>query len=330
MSIRRPSSLIGVIALLGVAGLSASTLAQSTPPAASPVLKGPEVKDRDVPGVVGEFGSTNVARRFADRMPPEIFRKALGVLTAEDAPADLRATDDQRAQFKELVEDFEVRVREYRRSHGKEIAELRKLAGEIQGPRDAKKAEKKADADDSMQNMSEGDQKKRDEAKAKLRELMEGAPKIDEVYTKVWAGLSEPQRKAVDAELEKFREEQAKQREEQYVKQRVKKSEAGGEAKKPAAESDDMMMKPSPVDQRPVERPLASRLSPERRDRLMRILSQMTPEEQDQLIQRLEARIKDRVGAPSPGEGDKPKGQKKNTKPAPNPDDVQVPEPDKK
>ncbi|MGE3107088.1 MAG: hypothetical protein AB7G11_07270 [Phycisphaerales bacterium] len=294
---------------------------------AQPALKGPEVKDRNVPGVVGDFGGGNGQRRFAERMPPEVFRKALGVLTADDAPEAIRASDTQRELFKSQVEDFEKQVREYRREHGKEIGELRKLAGELPG-RDARRPGDRAEKQDDMApNMSPEDEKKRDEARAKLRQIMESAPKIEDVYTKVWAGLNEAQRHAVDAEVAKFREQQAKQREDQYVRQRVKRAEQEDQAKRPAGAGDEEMMKPGeaakPGDRatdRAPERAL-SRLTPERRERLLRVLGQMTPEELDQLIERLEARLKERGAA-------RPEAKPlRNRKPAPNPDDVQVPEP---
>ncbi len=327
--------------VLGVGMCGSVAMAQS-----QPALKGPAVKDRDVPGVVGEFGSAGGQRRQAERLPAEAFRKALSVLTAADAAEAIRASDEQRAEFKTLVEEFESRVKEYRRANGKQIAELRKLGGEQVGAKDAKRPKgEQGNAGDTMQSMSEADQKARDEARAKLRELMEGAPKIEDVYTKVWAGLNESQRAAVDAEIATFREQQAKQREEQYVRQRVGKQNepkgadakpgAATDTKKPAGDGDDDMMKPSGVEtakkeggaSKLAERPLASRMSPERRERLMRILSQMTPEEQDQLLERLESRIKERVGGKGSAAAER---AGKNVKPAPKPEEVNVPSSEEK
>lgn len=309
-------------------------------PTATPALKGPDVKDRNVPGVAPDFGMTvEGKRRFADRMPPEIFRKALGVLTAADAPADIRATDEQRETFRTSVEGFEQQVREYRKSHASEIAELRKAAGEI-GPAGGKerpngKGSKDAGGGggggspnemsgpgEAMKELTPDEQKQRDEARVKLRTLMEGAPKIEAVYTQVWASLSDPQKKAVETKLDEYKAEQAKNREEAYVRQRA--------AKKAPQPVDGSTAKPSEVaPERPVVRPNVerSKINPERRERLMRFFEQLSPEEQEQLLNRLEERFKDRVPGEKPGEPGKARRQ---PKPAPNPDEVKVPSPDEK
>jgi hypothetical protein len=322
---RRRSSLLALAAGLGLSFSGA--FAQDAKPA-SP-LKGPTVTDRNVPGSPEDFGM-GANRRFGDRVPPEVFRRAIGVLTAEDAPADLRATPEQRAKFKEMVEGFEDSVRSYRKSHAKKIEELRKAAGDLRPGERPGQRRQQPGRDDEMKAQAEltpEQQKAREEARAKLRELMAGAPKIEDVYTKVWTELSDPQRTAVQAELDKWREEQAKKREDDYVRRQMdKKKPVQRAAARPGAEprpGADEMMAPK-ADARPgatgEERTTENPRIAARRERLMRIFSQLTPEEQEQLLQRLEERLRDRRGRTSPGAEEQ--------KPAADPDRVKVPKPD--
>lgn len=324
-------------AILAAALLIASpaALAQQKKPAPEPTLKGPEVNDRNVPGAMPDFG-TGVNRRFFERMPPEVFRRALGVIAADDAPDEIRATPAQREQFRKLVEGFEDQAKKYRREHAKEIDALRREAGERIPQRGAKKADA-PEPMDSMDSMSPDEQKAREGARMKLRELLDGAPKIEDVFTKVWTDLSEPQRIAVQANLDAWRDEQSKKREDEYVRRQLAQK---GKAPTPPASraapdrAADEMMAPM-TDQAPPRagapnRPARAddaRITPERRERLMRILARLTPEEQDQLLQRLEERLKDRADAAPPqrrgGAAAPARG-----KPAPDPNRVNVPKPE--
>jgi hypothetical protein len=177
-------------------------------------------------------------------------------------------------------------------------------------------------AGDSMKELTPAEQKKRDEARAQLRELMEGAPKIETVYTQVWTGLTEAQKTAVDAKLNEYKAEQTKKREDQYVRQRT--------AKKSPQPVDSPDAKPAEPTRETPERPAArpgagsGRVTPERRERLMRIFEQLSPEEQEQLLSRLSERVKDRVPGNSPVAPGKGRPQ---NKPAPNPEDVKIPSP---
>jgi hypothetical protein len=316
-SVRRAPSLL--LALVLSAG--APVLAQD---AKDPALQGPKVTDRNVPGATPDFGMGN-ARRFGDRIPPEVFRRAMGVLLAEDAPAELRASEELRAKVKTQLEEFEESARRFRREHGKELEELRKAAGEpAQGRRPRAQGEP-----DAMKDMSPEQQKARDEARLKLRELQGSAPKIEDVYTKMWTELSEPQRNAVQAKLNEWREEQSKRREDEYVRVRARQNAAKPDAAaRPESSKDEPAMTPGAKessDARPPARPRAASDANPRRDRLLRLFNQLTPEEQEQLLQRLEARFAERRGQNTDtGE----KGRRPSSKPAPDVDKVKVPNPD--
>jgi hypothetical protein len=132
----------------------------------------------------------------------------------------------------------------------------------------------------------------------------------------------------VQAELDKWRAEQTKKREDEYVRRQMdKKKPEQRPGARPAAparpDADEMMMAPK-TDARPgatgEDGAAANPRLAARRERLMRIFSQLTPEEQEQLLQRLEERLRDRRGRNGPGAGE--------PKPAADPDRVKVPKPE--
>jgi hypothetical protein len=335
-STRRCTRLVLAATLALCAGLAQ---AQDTKKDKDQPLKGPAVTDRNVPGAAPDFGM-GANRRFGERVPPEVFRRALGVLTSDDAPADIRATPEQREKFKEMVDNFESAVRKFRQENAKELAELRKAAGEQPGRgRDADRPRRpRAQREKSMSDMSETEnltpeqQKVRDNARAKLRELQAAAPKIEDVYTKVWAELAAPQRDAVQSELDKWREGQSERRMDEYVKRqgaRKNPAPARPNAQRPPGQDQEMMApaadKPAAQDRRPDAPTDENPRAAARRERLLRLFAQLTPEEQQQLLQRLEERFQSRRrGADRPNRSD--------PKPEADPDRVNVPkpEPDKK
>jgi hypothetical protein len=153
---------------------------------------------------------------------------------------------------------------------------------------------------------------------------MAGAPKIEDLYTKIWTELSPAQQKAVDGKLQEFRDQQAKEREEKYVQQRLSKKK--GEAPKPG--------------EKPNARPGAAApdrasapIDPERRDRLLRLFSRLSPEQQEQLLTRLERARAENGGnsPPAPGPQRRRGGNdgRGEPKPAPEPDDSMMPPPPK-
>jgi Spy/CpxP family protein refolding chaperone len=70
------------------------------------------------------------------------------------------------------------------------------------------------------------DRQKAEAAKARLKELMEGAPKPDDVHAKMFAVLTPEQKASVERELEHAKQEMQQRREEMY-KERVKKEIKG-------------------------------------------------------------------------------------------------------
>lgn len=327
-----------MLGLVVVAGLAVPVGSVSGQTAGAPVLKGPTVTERNVPGADDKFGM-GMGDRRGERVPPEVFRRAIAVILDENAAAKLRATPEQREEIRKLVDGFEESVRKYRRQHAKEIAELREAAGEIARERNA--GEMRTDGAD----LSSEELKKREEAKAKLRELQGAGPKIESVYTKVWTDLSEPQRVAVEKVLDGWRAEQAKRREDAYVRRQTAARDKDGKVVRPNAEAakreaamregggrgaNDEMMRMAPKEEARVgEAERARRQAAikegentenSRRDRLVRLFRQMSPEEQEQLLERLEERARTRRRPNAAATGDK-------SKPPADVDQVKVPAP---
>jgi hypothetical protein len=365
-SVRNPplssfvSTAIAAAALLWIAG-SATGQSATEKPADEPRLKGPEVKERAVPGVVNSFGQSQEGRRMAERIPPEVLREAFGVLTRDDAPEAIRATPEQEEQFRTVTDELRTASRKYMAEHREELIELRKdanltgraaqeidraigrrpgaagqggAAGDARRER-AQRQEQNTDGTEPM--MDEAAQAKQEAARLRLREIMAGSPKIDDYMTRIWENLSVAQREAVDAKLDEYRERETKRREEAYVRQRVNERQPDGAPRRPAgaASGDDMMMQqgeqPAASPQRARQprpdqpaRPAAA--NAQRRERLMQLFERLSPEQQEMLLERLENAARDG------GFGNaRQRGQRtppSSDKPAPAMDEVEVPKPE--
>lgn len=333
----------GVWVLVAAAGLAMPALADD--PKTGGSLGGPAVQDRNVPGVAGQFGEgmEGKKRGQAMRLPPQVFRDAMNAVMGDDAPADVRVSAEQREKFEGWFDEFQDSVRAYQREHRAEIQELRRKAGDQRGRRPGG-ADRGAPAQDPEMS---ADDKDAAAARDQLRQIMEGAPKIEDIHTKVWAELNEKQKAAVDEKLAVFRERQAQDREENYVRQKASKKANGAEQaremerdraaedgqrppRRPAADGAAPGRRPGgpggPGAGGPEGQRGASNVSPERRDRVMRLLNRLTPEQQDQVIARLEERLRD-AGLDGPQGGRRPEGRRGGPKPPPPMDGVNVPPP---
>ncbi len=258
-----------VLAAGTVAGMTSAALADEPP------LKGPSVKERNVPGVDGRFGegqSESARRAGSDRLPPRAFRDALDTVLSPDAPADIRASDSQREAIEAMISDFEQQSRAYMQQHRDKLQALRAKAGEFNRPK--KPGQPAADGQSAGGDAIA--------AREELRAIMAGAPKIDDLQTKVWAELSPAQQKAVDAKLQVHREKSSLWRLVLFVSLRLgRKNPSGGAAARPGA-----LGAGGP----------AERSTPERRERFMRLLARLSPEQQDELMRRIEARLAESGG----------------------------------
>ncbi len=294
---------------------SPAFLLAEPPPSAGPPLRGPEVSDRDVPGAPGDFGSGQDRRRLAERIPLPVFRDAVMSLAGEDVPAELRLTDEQAEALRRHQRRFERARREHMAEHGAELRRLREQAG----PPDP-------EADGATTPA-------RREALDRFREIERAAPQPESLYTKIWEELTPRQREAVEARLEAFRQQRAKEREERYVRQRV--PGPSRSPRSPSADRPDAMDAGAPMiegrpqaqqrpdrSRRPAPDTPAAQERRERIDRLIRVFDQLPPEAQERLLRRLEAHA-----AELRADQDRPASPPRR-RPPPSMDEVDVPPPD--
>jgi hypothetical protein len=168
---------------------AAAANAQSTTDDSN-LLRGPEVVDRDVPGVTSTFGETDAPVRGRERpVRHNVFMEALASLVGPDVPAELRATAEQEAQVRDLDEAFKAEQRAYYRTHRDAFRELRTLAAEARAIREQ--------ADNGVQPTEE-----QRAALQRLRELRDAGPKAEDAHARMWAVLTEPQQQYVRARLD--------------------------------------------------------------------------------------------------------------------------------
>jgi hypothetical protein len=349
MSHPRPSR-IALIALVAASGLAAPVWAnepEKKDGQHAPLLTGPKVEDRDVPGVANSFGAFGEGqRRFANRVPPQVLNEAFEGLLADDAPADIRATPEQAEQIKALRSEFQAKSREFQREHRDELQRLRRAAGDYQRPR-AGQRPGGPPPQDGMQ--PEAENKEALPAREQFRELMEKAPKAEDVQVRAWKILSEKQKEYVEGEIKAFRDQEEMRRAERYVQERMQNREDAPPPPKTRQKfprgqfgPDDRRTEPGqppmPGDDRegagaggpPPRRPFAGapaddRVSPERRNRILRLFASLSPEQQDQLLQRLENRLREE-GAEGGQRGARRPDRDGAPKPAPKMENVPLPD----
>jgi hypothetical protein len=301
------------LAVLTLATLAGTALAQSQPTKSDdPALKGPAVKESGVPGENRQFGDGKVRNkdRMGTEIPHRLFMKALDVLRGDSADASVRLSAEQDSKIKAINDAFMDSIAKYRADHQAEAKELiqqlppdeqrkaREFLGrearglDIKAPKLADKKGKAPDA--SADDMStQADPKKAEEAKAKLRELFQGAPKPADTHTQIFAVLSDPQKAAFQKEMDRLRKEQQDKAGERRLDRK--------NAQKDSAAAKDIDINDPRIPEQMRER-----------------LKNMSPDERQQALERLNERIK---RGKLPGDA----------KPAPSTDtDVNVPKPDPK
>ena len=229
----RCAAALCVVSIVLVAGLTHGVaLGQESAPGGG--LEGPKVADPAAPGTNRKFtGGAGNARERARQTPMPAYVRAFRTLEGEKAAAAVRLTAEQSASIRTLNEEFGDSVQAYRTAHRAEIETLRNMLppqerrrvdgflreGAPRGERPAKQNSKKDEPTrdsmkrDPMQSdpMSEGGKPADAEAaKARLRELLEGAPSAADTQAKMWAVLSAEQKPVVEKELARFKEEAAK------------------------------------------------------------------------------------------------------------------------
>lgn len=286
-----------------------SALAQQAQPSGGAPLQGPRVRDGGVPGDRNTFSSkTGQAGRRQNewQVPHRVFLRAIDSLRSPDLAPELRLSVEQGEKLNALEREFRTSVQSYFEEHRAEFESLRghmppeakRRFEELRrayGPAAPDSTPRRGVQEEprprrpmppAPETMNDAPQS-REQVREAMRRLYDGAPKIADLHTKVWATLSEAQQAAAKAELEKIRKETAARRTQ---------GAAGGENMK----GDDG---------------IPSQLPPRLRERLQ----QMSPEDREIALERLRQRQSatkkdvprnppgmDDVDVPAPEKGDPP------------------------
>lgn len=252
---------------------AASATSAATPASAPAGLGGPKVPDRDVPGVTGSIDGRS-ARRTSIAIPHGVFAESLRSVIGPESDSPHKMSAEQAEKVRALVESAAQAARAYQREHREEIRDLERKLG-----RGGRGGGAGGAGEEGMQ--AEVSDAERARLQERVRELRAGAPNLDDTRTQVWALLTEEQRAAVDAKLAEYRARETEKQNEAYVRRRVNQQTGGGSAATPPARPQRAGPgEPSADD--------AARVTPEQRERFLRLLDRMTPEQRERLMQRLE------------------------------------------
>lgn len=207
---------------------------QTKPNDPAQTLKGPDVKDRDVPGSKSSFGDSQMdpAKGRERPVPHMMFMAALRSLTGDDVPKDLHATQDQADTIKSLDQDFRDARRAYMKEHADEIRDLMKQIRPGGADRPQHRRAQRPRSGDSDQPGRQGAPGPRgprgapgdgpgpridpstlnDEQRAaldKLKEIRAKGPSIEDCHTKMWAVLTPEQQAYVKGRIAEMQEQAA-------------------------------------------------------------------------------------------------------------------------
>jgi hypothetical protein len=185
-----------------------------------PALRGPAVEESGVPGEGRQFAPGRARRdRMGAEIPHPLFLRVLGTLRGPEAAEGVRLTAEQSDRVKALDDEFMATRRKFVQEHGPELKELapklspedRRRLGELLGrdgrPGSPPRAPEKRPPQDQAP-MDEGAQN----ARARLLEILEAAPKPADVHAQMFEVLSKDQKAAFQQSLEKAKGELEKRR----------------------------------------------------------------------------------------------------------------------
>ncbi len=261
---------------LAVLTLAGTVFAQNTrpePPRKEPPLKGPAVKDGRVPGEYRSFGEGGKGGkdRMQQETPHRLFVRAFESVRGEGVEPAIRLSEEQDSRLGAIDRQFRDAIESYRKDHASEARELiaklppaeRRKAADLLGgqggpkrpldgnkPRNGPKADKPDRDSDPMQAM---DPKAAEDARARLKELLQGAPKPADTHVKMFAVLNEAQKPVVEKELERLKKETQGRREPGKIDKGLEKGK-GSVKNKPGADAKPLTLNDPRIPERMRER----------------------------------------------------------------------------
>jgi hypothetical protein len=278
-------SLAMAVSLVMAAGAPSARGQERDKPA--PPLQGPKVTPNRPPELEDEFAPGGKGDKFARRQPVIPIRQyiqTINKLKGDEAPAELRLSDEQDRKIQGILDDFRKATQEFQRRAREEM--------EQQKPGDGQEMDKTDARPRRRPGGEEGPVRQR------LEEFRRSGPRPQEFETRIWNVLTEGQQKFVQEDMEKLREEQRKRQGEEYMRREVEKRRPDQDGKEKGAGA--------PAPKRSLAGGPDGGPSPETRERVQRIfekLRALPPEERERVLTRLEEELDRRAGQDGAKEG---------------------------
>ncbi len=270
---------LGISVLITCAG---SALGQEAPARPEkPPLQGPTVKENRAPHVDDQFADGMKQGRMGPQIPMRAYADVIGKLRGEQAPADIRLSEEQEKKLGAIEQEYRDAVKAF-------TQQTREERGEGQPRRGPKGGGGGAEGGGGKGGGGGGQRREM------AQEIMKNGPRPSDFQTRIWAVLNEKQQAHVKVELDKVRDEMVKRRGEEYMQRRIEQQKGG----KPQ----DGAQPPRPGAAGPEGEPRPLR---ERGMKLMRRIAQLPEAEREQLIKRIEAEL-DRRGIPEAPDVERP------------------------
>ncbi|MEQ8316814.1 MAG: hypothetical protein RIE77_13145 [Phycisphaerales bacterium] len=222
-------TLLGLTACVGLAIAAGTTQAQQADRRAPearpdrPILTGPEVRERRMPGVETGFsdGAQQGRQAMGSMLPPQVFRRVMGELMSEEAPVEIRVSAEQRERISAHVRAFEQAVRRGDRSNdragqrsGKEQDRRRPSDRADRAARDERRAtpqRRVRDQDAPMTDRARPDQREGAASDRRPSRNNRTMRAMAQLQNRVWAELSVAQQQHVHKAMEAWRATQSKE-----------------------------------------------------------------------------------------------------------------------
>jgi hypothetical protein len=291
---------VGIVLL--AAGLAATPVfAQGraqprTPREEPPPLRGPEVRPNRPAQLEDRFSAGQRGGMDGRGMPLREFQRIVTQLGEESTPANLRLSAEQKTKIQDIQQQFRrdmaaaqqrggARGEGAQRPAGGDEQRPQRPAGRGQGA--GAGGERPAPADRPQQGRPQ-----RGEAQGGQAGGMMGpgpgaaGMRPQDVQTKIWAVLTEPQQKHVEQEMEKVRKEMEAQRMEDYARRRVAERQGGENRPADPAAAGRPAAPGAPGTAAGEDRPV-----PERLRRIAERLRELSPEQREEVLKKIEAEL---------------------------------------
>lgn len=224
--------------MLAAGGAAAADDEIAQDPVVDP-LAGPEVEDRDVPGAgPGVFGEPDMQDRRAmasERVSNRAFLRALRSIAGPRAPEEVAAEPEQMDEIRVIMQAFGESRRAYLEEHREELEQIREVLGDylVPAPERAERPGRGQRGENARGRLRDRggeraasreeprlrlDYEKLAEAPddikasaARMREIQQGGPSLQDAQAQVWAILTEAQQEHVRGVIEEM-EARAEQR----------------------------------------------------------------------------------------------------------------------